>query len=200
MKNTMIATWCAAGTLFFASCDAGSGKEQTSTEATSQSATVASADSSLTDDKKELLAFAARHNMLEIELGKLAHEKGTSDAVRSYAQNQVDLYTTKHKELQELAQQYNATLPQQLDEEGKQHLAKLREAKNFNEAYWEHLTNAQKHAIDEFDSRVEDIEPADATAYSMWARNSLKELQAQYEQAKGREVELKRRDTGISPE
>ncbi|PTX18011.1 putative membrane protein [Pontibacter mucosus] len=199
MKNTIIAIWCAAGALLLASCDSGTTNEQNTTEATSGTTAVASADTTLTDDKRELMEFAAQNNLLQVELGKLAIDQGTSDAVKAYGRNLVDWYTTKQKELSELAQQHNVSLPQQMNEEGTKHLSELREAKNFNEEYWEQLTDAQKKAIDEFDSKVKDIEQSDATAFSLWARNTLKELQAQYEQARGREVELKNRDSGIQP-
>ncbi|WP_266202793.1 DUF4142 domain-containing protein [Pontibacter kalidii] len=198
MRNTWIAIWCAAGAFLFASCDSGSGEETTTAETTSQTATVAGTDSTLTEDKQELMQFAARNNILQVELGKLAAAQGASDAVKTYGQNLVDWYTTKQEELRELSQQYGVSLPQQLEEEGKEHLTELREAENFNEEYWEQLTEAQQEAIDKFDDGLKDIEEADATAFSVWARNTLKELQAQYEQAKGQEVELKRSDTGLN--
>lgn len=198
MKKSIIAVWCVAGALFFASCDSGSGNEQATTEATSETATVAGNDSTLTEDKQELMMFAARNNMLQVELGKMAANKGMSEAVKTYGQNLVDWYTTKQEEMQEMAQQYNVTLPQQLEEEENEHLNKLREAENFNEEYWNQLTEAQKEAIDEFDDALKDVDEADASAFSMWARNTLKELRAQHEQAKGKEVELKRRDTGLN--
>ena len=199
MKNTIIAIWCAAGALLLASCDSGTTNEQNTTEATSGTTAAASADTTLTDDKRELMEFAAQNNMLQVELGKIATDQGTSDAVKTYGRNLVDWYTTKQKELSELAQQHNVSLPQQMNDEGTKHLSELRKADNFNEEYWEQLTDAQKKAIDEFDSKVKDIEQSDATAFSLWARNTLKELQAQYEQARGREVELKNRDSGIQP-
>lgn len=194
----MIAIWCAAGTLLFASCDSGSGEQNTDTSA--QTATIAGTDSTLTEDRQELMAFTARNNMLQMELGKLAAAQGTSEVLRSYGQSLVDWYSTKQEELQDLAQEYNVTLPQQIEEEHTEHLNELREAENFNEAYWERLTEAQQDAIDELDGELKDMDEAEATPFSFWARNTLKELQAQYEQAKGREVELKRRDTGITPE
>ncbi|WP_276499164.1 DUF4142 domain-containing protein [Pontibacter litorisediminis] len=201
MKNTMIAIWCMAGALLLASCDSGNNQEQaTANNTASQEATVLGNDSTITEDKQELMQFAARNNMLQVELGKLATAQGTSDAVKNYGQNLVDWYSTKQKELQDLAQQYSVTLPQQLQEDDTEHITKLREAENFNEEYWNQLTEAQKDAIDEFDDNLKDVDQASATAFSMWARNTLKELRAQYEQARGREVELKRRDTGIVPE
>jgi putative membrane protein len=201
MRNTLIAIWCAAGAFLFASCGSGSGEETTTADTTSaETATVAGTDSTLTEDKQELMQFAARNNMLQVELGKLAAAQGTSDAVKTYGQNLVDWYTAKQQELQELSQQYNVSLPQQLEDEDNEHLTKLRKAEHFNEEYWNRLTEAQQDAIDEFDDGLKDVDETDASAFSVWARNTLKELRAQYEQAKGQEVELKRRDTGLNLE
>lgn len=196
----MIALWCAAGALLFSSCDSGSGDQTTDT--TTETATTAATDTSITEDNKELMKFAARNNLLQIELGKMAAAQGTSDSLKAYGQDLVDWYTTKQEELQKLAQDYSVTLPQQLEEEENEHLNKLREAKaeGFDGEYWDRLTEAQNDAIEEFEDGLKDVDEAAATPFSFWARNTLKELRAQYEQAKGREVELKRRDTGLNLE
>ncbi|AKD02143.1 DUF4142 domain-containing protein [Pontibacter korlensis] len=199
MKNTMIAIWCMAGALLFSSCGSGSGNE--TTDATdSQTATIAGTDSTITDENKELLAFAARNNMLQIELGKLAADKGVTNQVESYGQSLVDWYTTKQEELQKLAQQYNVSLPQQMESEQTDHLKELQEAEagKFDTEYWENVTEAQKAAIDKLEGNLKDVDEASATAFTLWARNTLKELRAQYEQARGFEVELKNEESGIS--
>lgn len=198
MKKMTLAAACLVGMLGFASCDSGSGDQQT-TEATG-TPTVAGVDSTLTDDKEELLAFAARNNMLQIELGKIAAEKASTDSLKQYGQQLVDWYTTKQQELQELAQQYNVTLPQQMEEDQLEHVEEVRNAKaeEFDVEYWESLANAQKEAIDEYDDNLKALDEADVSAFGLWARNTQKELQAQMEQAKAAELRLKTDDGGIS--
>ncbi|TPE43644.1 DUF4142 domain-containing protein [Pontibacter mangrovi] len=199
MKKTMIAVACAAGLLCLASCNDNAGSDNQATDTTG-SATVAATDSTITDKNKELLAFAARNNMLQVELGKLAAAQGATDQVKAYGQDLVDWYTAKQEELQELAQQYGVTLPQQLEDEQTEHLNDLKEAKpeDFNKAYWDNVTDAQEEAIDELEDNLKDVDEASATTFSLWARNALKELRAQYEQAKANEVDLKNEDAGIS--
>ena len=198
MKKITLAAACLVAVLGFASCDSGSGDQQT-TEATG-TATVADADSTLTEDKKELLAFAARNNMLQIELGKIAAEKASTDSLKHYGQQLADWYTTKQQELQELAQQYNITLPQQMEDDQLEHVEEVRNTKagEFDAEYWESLAEAQKEAIDEYDDKLKDLDEADVSAFGLWARNSQKELQAQMEQAKASELRLKANDGGIS--
>lgn len=196
MKKTTIAVACLAGMLTFASCDSGG---QQATEATGEP-TVAGVDSTLTEDKEELLAFSARNNMLQIELGKMAAEKGSTDNLKQYGQELADWHTTKQQELQELAQQYGVTLPQQMEEEQLEHVEEIRNAKpaEFDAEYWESVSKAQQEAIDEYDDNLKDLDEADASAFGLWARNTQKELQARMEQAKAFEMELKNEDGGIS--
>ncbi|MFD3002041.1 DUF4142 domain-containing protein [Pontibacter toksunensis] len=184
MRKMKIAAAFLAGMLAFASCgDSGTNEQETDITGTP---TVAGIDSTLTQDRQDLMAFAARNNMLQIELGRLATQQGTTDPIKQYGQQLVDWYTTKQQELQELAQQYNLTLPQQMEEDQLQHVEELRgtQASEFNNKYWEELADAQENAIDEFDSSLKDVEEAEASAFSLWARNTRKELQAQMEQAK----------------
>lgn len=197
MKGTLKAIGCMALVLLLASCD--SGTENETTDAT-DIATVAGVDTDITEENKELLAYAARNNMLQIELGRLAIAQGTSDNVKAFGQDLVDWYTTKQQELQELAQQYNVTLPQQLENEQTEHLEEIRgaEAGEFDEEYWESVVNAQKEAIDQYDDELNEVTEADATAFTLWARNTVKELRAQLTQAEAYQLELKNRDGGIT--
>lgn len=198
MRKMKIAAAFLTGMLAFASCNSGT-NEQQETDATGNP-TVAGVDSTLTQDRQDLMAFAARNNMLQIELGRLASQQGSTDKIKQYGQQLVDWYTTKQEELQELAQQYNLTLPQQMEEDQLQHVEELHgtQANEFNDKYWEELADAQENAIDEFDSSLNDVEEADASAFSLWARNTRKELQAQMEQAKSQDfMQEYDRPTGV---
>lgn len=196
MRKMKIAAAFLAGMFAFTSCDSG-GQQETDTTG---NPTVAGIDSTLTQDRQDLLAFAARNNMLQIELGRLATQQGSTDEVKQYGQQLVDWYTTKQEELQELAQQYNLTLPQQMEESQLQHIEELRgtKANEFDNKYWEELVDAQENAIDEFESSLKDVEEAEASAFSLWARNTRKELQAQMEQARSQDfMQEYDRPTGV---
>ena len=198
MKKTIIAAACLAGVLGFASCDSGTGEQQ-ATEATG-TPTAAEADSTLTEDEQELLAFAARNNMLQIELGKIAAQKASTDELKQYGQQLVDWHTANQQDLQELAQEYGVALPQQMETEQLEYIEEIRDAKaeEFDAEYWESVAKAQREAIDEYDDNLKDLDEADVSAFSLWMRNAQKELQAQMEQAKAFELELKTNEGGIS--
>src|SRR4051812_22006608 len=62
---------------------------------------------------------AAKGGMAEVELGKLASEKGTSDAVKQFGQRMVTDHGKANDELKSLAQSKNVTLPTDIDAKDK---------------------------------------------------------------------------------
>lgn len=197
MKKITMAAAFLAGMISFASCNSGA-DEQQNTAATGTP--VVAPDSTITEKNQELLAFAARHNMMQIELGQLASQQGSTDIVKQYGQKLVDFYTNKQEELQEVAQHYGATLPQQMEEDQLEKVDEVRKAKGkeFDEKYLDTVADAQKKAVGEFDDNLRDVEDTNASAFSIWARDAQKEIRAQMEQAMSREQEVKEDDGGIS--
>ena len=158
-----------------------------------EATTTAETDTALTDSKKELMQTLTQFGMMQAELGKLATEKGTSNEVKQNGREMSQLYTTKQKELQELAQTYNVPLNTTLSEDHRKHIDDLRKLKpaDFDKKYWETLTSAQKETLGEYEDVLKDITEADATGFGLWARTSEKELRAQYEQALAQQQQQK---------
>jgi len=194
-----MAVGCVLSASIFCACDSKSTEQQTTVN--TGTATVAGLDTTLTQERQELLAFAARNNMLQIAMGKMAIEQGRTDNVKAHGQDLVNWHTSKQQELQELAQQYNVALPQQLNKEQLDHLEDIKgtNPEKFDEEYWDSVTDAQQDAIDRLDDGLHDVEQANASAFSLWARNTMKELRAQLEQAKAHKLELQNREGGIAP-
>jgi putative membrane protein len=83
------------------------------------------------------MAKAASGGKAEVELGRLASERGTSDAVKQFAQRIVTDHGKADEELTQLAQRPGIALPSDLDAKHKQlidRLAKLSGAE-FDRAY-----------------------------------------------------------------
>ncbi|WP_162055611.1 DUF4142 domain-containing protein [Pontibacter pamirensis] len=186
MKKMIIAVAFLGGAFTFASCDSGTNEQQ---DTTATGTPVVAPDTAITEEKQDLMVYAARNNMLQMELGRLATEHGNTEGVRVYGQRLVDWYSDKQAELRELAQRYNVTLPLELNEDQAEHVEELRNTAvtEFDAKYWEELADAQQKAIDEFEDALNDVEEANATSFSLWARNTMKELQAQMEQAKSQD-------------
>ncbi|MER2996397.1 DUF4142 domain-containing protein [Pontibacter populi] len=196
MKRILTAAFLMAA-VTFVSCTPDKKTEEAEVAETTtdeQTATVAS-DSTITDDKKELMQTIARHTMLQQEMSKLAAQKATTDEVKQHAQKMQQLHASKLTELQELAQTYNVTLDTTLQDNQQKHITELNEKQNveFDKAYWEKVTDAQKETIQEYEDVLKDITSADATAFGIWARTSEKELRAQYEEALALQLALKNR-------
>lgn len=188
MKKLILPICLLSGTLLVASCNSENSNENTGQAQEAVATTgepVIGGDSILNDDQKNLFEHIARHNMLQMELGRLAAQRGTSDDVKQYGQQMVDFHTTKQQELQEMAQAYQVTMEQGLDEDYRDDVDEVQKAKpeNFDEEYWENVTDSQKALLDEYDSALKDAMESDASAFVIWARKSMKELRAQMEQA-----------------
>ncbi|WP_299819282.1 DUF4142 domain-containing protein [uncultured Pontibacter sp.] len=193
MKKYLIGAFCLALLTGTTACDSGN-SEQT-IDAT---ATAAAPDSTLSEDRQKLLAYTARHFILQQELASLAQQKAQTDSLKLYAEEMKSWATTKQNELKDLEQQYSFTLPQQLSEDEQEYLEEPRkaDAKNFDAEMWDNLVDAQKDAIDHIDDNTKNIASSDASAFAIWERNTLKELRARMERAAAYELELKNRNEG----
>ncbi|GAB3197806.1 putative membrane protein [Pontibacter aydingkolensis] len=195
MKKYLIGVICLTFLSGLPACDSGSNGQANGTTETA-------ADSTLTEERQELLAYTSRHMMLQKELASLAQQRAQTDSLKRYAQDLNNWATIKLNELKDLEQQYSLSLPQQLTEDEQEYLEKPREteADKFDAELWDNLVKAQKDAIKHIDDNSKDIEQTDATAFAIWERNTLKELRARMEQAAAYELELKNRSDrgGIS--
>jgi putative membrane protein len=171
-------------------------------EDNSKAGTGTIADTTLTQDRQEFFDIAARNVMLQKELARLAVEKSTTKNAKSYGQDLMTWATKKQKELIDLSKRYGIALPQNLDDEQLNHIKDITEmeASNFkyDQELWDTIKNSQQDAIEDFNDALKDVSEANATAFTLWARKSLKELQAHLEQAAAFDLELRNREGGIS--
>lgn len=100
---------------------------------------------------------AADARMMNIEQGKLALEKGTSDLVKNYGQKMVTDNTRLLKELRTMAATKNITLPATLSNEKADGLEDLREeqGKDFDEEFITMMTRDHKRDVDAFEDMAE---------------------------------------------
>ncbi|SIT94766.1 DUF4142 domain-containing protein [Pontibacter indicus] len=186
MKNLWMAATLALSTLAFAACSSETQETDTTTaNVDTELNTTAAVDSTLNDDKRAFMGKAYSISTQQVELGKLAVEKGTTDQIRNYGQQMVDLYTKKLDELQAMSGQYSVTLPQQMEDDHAGRVQELRDKnpEEFNRAYWDTVVEAHKEALKDFEDNVKDIEQTDNTTFNLWARNTTKEIRAQMENA-----------------
>ncbi|HYM26039.1 MAG TPA: DUF4142 domain-containing protein [Vicinamibacterales bacterium] len=116
------------------------------------------------------VAKAARGGMAEVELGKLATEKASSDEVKKFGQRMVDDHSKANDELKSIAQQKNMTVPSDLSAKDKalrDRLSKLSGAA-FDRAYMRAMVTDHREDVNEF--RVESKSGKDAEVKAFAAK------------------------------
>ena len=126
---------------------------------------------------------AAQANLAEVELGRLATEKGQSDAVKKYGQHMVDDHGKANKELQELARQEGATLPTYTDKAHQAAKARLEKLSGeaFDKAYAQQMVKDHQLAVGLFRAQARSGRDPEVKA---WAEKMLPNLEEHLKQAR----------------
>jgi putative membrane protein len=114
----------------------------------------------------------AKDGMAEVELGKVAAEKGSRDDVKKFGQRMADDHSKAGDELKTLAQSKNITLPTAVDSKDKataDRLAKLSGAA-FDRAYMQHMVAGHRKAVAAFKRESTSGKDPDVKA---WAAKTL---------------------------
>jgi putative membrane protein len=135
-----------------------------------------------TSDKK-FVRDAAQGGMAEVELGKLATEKASSDDVKKFGQRMVDDHTKANDQLKQVASREGVQLPEKLnakDQMTKERLSKLSGAE-FDRAYMSDMV--KDHTKDVADFQRESNSGMDP-AVKDFASKTLPTLQDHLREAK----------------
>jgi len=96
-------------------------------------------------------------NMAEIELGRMASERGANAAVKKFGQMMVDEHTKAGDKLKPIASQHNIPLATELDDKHRDlrdKLAKLQSAE-FDREYMDAMVDGHEDMLDKLGSRVD---------------------------------------------
>jgi putative membrane protein len=148
---------------------------QKTTPATTKTAGQAAAD-------HQFAMKAAQGGLAEVELGRLATEKASSDEVKKFGQRMVDDHSKANDELKSEAQKKNITLPSSVDAKDKalmDRLSKLSGAA-FDRAYMSAMVKDHRTDVAEFQNEASNGHDADLKA---WAAKTLPTLQDHLKQA-----------------
>jgi len=102
-----------------------SSPSSTAPSTTHSSSTGTQAGTELKHADKKFIEEAAQNGLAEVELGKLAATKASSDDVKKFAQQMVDDHTKSNNELQQIAQNKGVTFPTAPDASDQRALKKL---------------------------------------------------------------------------
>lgn len=135
------------------------------------------------EDDSEFLVDQAEINLAEIEIGKLAQQKGTDPEVKKFGKMLVDEHTKSASEVSALAKAKNFTLPTSLTEEGQDEYKKLNEKSglDFDKKFADMMIDGHQKAIDKLQKAAKDAHDEDV---KLWATNNIAGLTSHLEHAK----------------
>ena len=100
----------------------------------------------------EFVLDAAKGGMAEVQLGKLATERGQSDEVKKFGQRMVDDHTKANEELKSIAESKSIKLPDELEGKDKALMTRLEKLNGaaFDRAYMNAMVTDHQKDVNEF--------------------------------------------------
>jgi len=126
---------------------------------------------------RDFIMDAAMGGMMEVELGRWAAQKGTSDAVKQFGQRMVDDHSKANTALATLATSKGITLPTTLDEKHQREVAKISRLSGaqFDRAYVKMMLSDHKKDVSEFEKQSTKGADADLKAFATQTLPTLQE-------------------------
>ena len=158
--------------------------QESGTSASASATTEASSSSSqLTEQDQKFVKDAAAGGMAEVEMGKLATQKGQSESVKKLGQRLVQDHTKANQELKQIASKKGITLPTQPASEHKSaldHLKSLQGAE-FDKAFTQHAIQDHQKDIQKFQKASQQLQDSELKSF---ASKTLPVLQQHLQMAK----------------
>ncbi|MDX5437294.1 MAG: DUF4142 domain-containing protein [Pontibacter sp.] len=183
MKKIVSAGLLASAFLFgTASCN----QEQSAVEEAQETNEQMAEDTQMEDQMAELSDFmtkAASGGMMEVELGRMAQEKGQSQEVKDFGQMMVNDHSKVNDQLKQLAQQKNIMLPDSMGEKHMEQVNELREktGAEFDKAYMELMVEDHQEDVDMFRNAANNMQDAEVKNF---ASTTVTTLQQHLDRAK----------------
>jgi putative membrane protein len=135
-------------------------------------------------DDKKFLKDAALGGMTEVELGKLATQKASSDDVKQFGQRMVDDHTKANDQLKQIASKENVSIPDALDSKHQSRINKLSKLSgpDFDKAYMKDQVKDHEKDVSEFKNEADNGSNANIKQF---ASSTLPTLQEHLNMAKG---------------
>ena len=131
---------------------------------------------------KKFATDAAQGGLAEVEMGRLALEKGTSPQVKQFGQQMVTDHTQANNELMQLSKSQNLDLPEQVNSKHKSAMERLSgmSGKDFDTAYMQHMVQDHQEDIADFQKEAQS---GSDTALKSFAQKYLPVLQQHLQMA-----------------
>ena len=157
MKRTALNSFLLAGLLLSAGCASKDSNTDMAENANDQKienneAGAAAMTASSTGDAKDVATYMvdlASTGMTELDMSKMAVERATTPAVKSYAQEVVQAHDEDDQKIKQLASEYNITLPDGLSNDGQEMVMKLKQQNGaeFDKQYLDNMADINDKAV-----------------------------------------------------
>ena len=133
--------------------------------------------SNMSSQDHDFVMDAAMGGLMEVELGRIAAQKGMSDAVKQFGQRMVDDHSKANEELMSLASSKGMTLPTALDEKHQKDVTKLSamSGAEFDRAYSRMMLSDHNKDVKEFEKQSTKGGDADLKAFASKTLPTLQE-------------------------
>jgi putative membrane protein len=131
----------------------------------------------MTSQDRNFIMDAAMGGMMEVELGRIAAQKGMSDAVKQFGQRMVDDHGKANTELMTLATSKGITLPTAIDDKHRQNVTKLSamSGAEFDRAYAKMMLKDHEKDVSEFEKQSMKGTDPDVKAFASKTLPTLQE-------------------------
>jgi putative membrane protein len=135
---------------------------------------------SLSSRDRTFVMQAGQLSMMEVELGRLAVQRGSSAGVKQYGQEMVEDHTRANQELMQLAMQKKVELPTEMSTQNTALIDRLSKLSgtSFDTAYKQAMIDSHNQAIALFQAQSQQGQDPQLKA---WATQKLPKLQAHLE-------------------
>jgi putative membrane protein len=191
---TLVAAVALAPAVTFAQSTAPATKDKPAATTTDKS----SDKSKLSSGDQKFVTEALKHGMAEVELGKLASEKASNDAVKQFGQKMAEDHGKAGDELKKIAQDKGVRPPTAMDDKHKKlhdRLAKLSGAQ-FDRAYMDEMVKDHRSDVKEFQKQAKSAKDEDVKAFAAKTLPTLQDHLKQAESVHGQVRTAGKSDTG----
>lgn len=127
-----------------------------------------SGQTTISSSEKQFMNEAAQGGLAEVQLGQLASQRGTNNAVKQFGQRMVQDHTQANNQLQQLATQKGVTLPNDIGNENqkvRQRLSKL-SGTSFDREYMNYMVKDHTKDVSLYRRQAQQGQDPDLKAFA----------------------------------
>lgn len=124
--------------------------------------------STVSENDSKFMVEAANGGMMEVQLGNIAKEKGTSQKVKDFGEMMVTDHSKANDELKAIANRKNVTLPATVSDDKQKMIDDLskKTGTDFDKAYMKMMVDDHQEDVEAFEKAAGDVTDTDVKAFA----------------------------------